>query len=244
MFNVIVGMGIVGTALEKLISLKCDTIGVDVGVCALPDHVHTMHICYPYSDDFISEAVRYIETANPELCIIHSTVVPGTTEKISTQTKCYLAYSPIRGRHNTMLRDILKYDKFIAGINNDSGIAANAFLTSIGFTVKEFSTCRGLELAKLIETTYSGLLIAWAQEVSRFADTVEIDYFDLMHFVADIPYLPPVIFQPGYIGGKCIMGNLKLLDKVRDSSFIQCIRKSNAGVDPDDVQRYPIRLRD
>ena len=242
MLNLVVGMGIVGTALAKLIALNQRVLGIDLEPDNLPAPVHTLHICYPYSDKFVSEVVRYVEAARPELCIIHSTVAPGTTGEIAIQTRCALAYSPVRGRHNTMLMDLLKYKKFVASIGSDAQIAATTFLESVGFSVKEFSSCRGLELTKLIETTYSGLLIAWAQEMNRFAGTVDTDYFEIMRFLSEISYLPPVVFQPGYIGGHCIINNLGLLDEIRQSPFIDCIRQSNAQVEPSEKQLYPVHM--
>jgi hypothetical protein len=43
----------------------------------------------------------------------------------------------------------------------------------------------------------------------------------------EIDFLPPVGFQPGYIGGHCIMPNLELLEQVRRSPFIDVMRESN-----------------
>jgi len=242
MLNLVVGMGTVGTALAKLIALNQRVLGIDLEPDDVPTPVHTLHICYPYSDEFVSEAVRYVEAARPELCIVHSTVAPGTTGEIAAQVDCALAYSPVRGRHNTMLMDLLKYKKFVAGVDPDAQTAAITFLESVGFSVREFDSCHGLELAKLVETTYSGLLIAWAQEMDRFAGMADIDYFEVMHFLSEIPYLPPVVFQPGYIGGHCIMNNLDLLEEVRRSPFIDCIRQSNAQVEPSEKQLYPVLM--
>lgn len=241
MCNVVVGMGIVGTALMRLIAFEYDAFGVDIEKTDMPAEVRTLHLCFPYSDAFIPEAVRYIKDAEPELCIIHSTVIPGTTERIASRTDCKLAYSPIRGRHNTMLLDILKYKKFVAGIDLDSRKTATAFLESINLVVEYFNSCRALELAKLIETSYSGLLIAWAQEMARYADAVNAGYFDVMRFMADIPYLPPVIFQPGYIGGKCIIPNLALLREVKLSPFVESIIGSNSQMKSSEEQLYPIK---
>jgi hypothetical protein len=95
-------------------------------------------------------------------------------------------------------------------------------------TTARMSTFEVLEIAKLFETTYFGLLIAWAQEMDRFHESLGTDYWESLRFVEEIDFLPPVGFQPGFIGGHCVMPNLELLDQVRRSPFVDAIRASNA----------------
>jgi UDP-N-acetyl-D-mannosaminuronate dehydrogenase len=79
----------------------------------------------------------------------------------------------------------------------------------------------------LIETTYLGVLIAWAQETNRFCRAAGADYDDVMQMMREIDYLPPVVFQPGFIGGHCVIPNTYLLEQVRPSPFIDVMRSSN-----------------
>ena len=39
--------------------------------------------------------------------------------------------------------------------------------------------------------------------------------------------MPPVGFEPGYIGGHCVMPNLDLLEQVRRSPLVDAMRNSN-----------------
>jgi hypothetical protein len=48
-----------------------------------------------------------------------------------------------------------------------------------------------------------------------------------MQFMEEVSYLPPVVFQPGYIGGHCVIPNINLLEQLRDSMFTEAIRASN-----------------
>ena len=89
------------------------------------------------------------------------------------------------------------------------------------------STPEALELAKLLETTYFGLLIAWAQEMNRFSETVSADYVEVGKFFREIAYLPNVLFQPGFIGGHCVMPNIDLLQQRFPSEFLQVVQGSN-----------------
>jgi len=101
-------------------------------------------------------------------------------------------------------------------------------LAGAGMRVERFSSPEALELSKLLETTYLGLLIAWAQEVERYAREFEADYCEIMRFTEEIDYFPPVIFQPGFIGGHCVMPNIDLLQTVHSSPLVQAIKRSNA----------------
>ena len=83
------------------------------------------------------------------------------------------------------------------------------------------------ELAKLTETTYFGLLIAWAQEVERYCDKIGADYNDVISFYEDIKYLPPVKYFPGTIGGHCVMPNIKLLGNLVHSEILVAIESSD-----------------
>jgi UDP-N-acetyl-D-mannosaminuronate dehydrogenase len=89
------------------------------------------------------------------------------------------------------------------------------------------TTPEALELAKLLETTYFGLLITWAQEMNRFAQALTVDYLEVGKFFDEIPYLPSVLFQPGYIGGHCVMPNINLLQQRFRSDFLDVVNSSN-----------------
>ena len=100
-------------------------------------------------------------------------------------------------------------------------------MSSAGMNTKRISSTQTLELSKLLETTYFGLLIAWAQEMDRFAKKIDGNYNEITEFFKEISYLPPYVFQPGYIGGHCVMPNIQLLQDQFSSKFLDSIRSSN-----------------
>ena len=89
------------------------------------------------------------------------------------------------------------------------------------------STPEAAELAKLTETTYFGLLIAWAQEVERYCDLTGQDYDEIASFYEEIPFLPPVRYFPGVIGGHCVMSNIDILGRLVDSDLLTAVVTSN-----------------
>jgi UDP-N-acetyl-D-mannosaminuronate dehydrogenase len=126
-----------------------------------------------------------------------------------------------------MRDELLRYTKFVAAKSSvDLQRAATHFIDA-GFSVERMSSYETLELAKLLETSYFGLLIAWAQEMDRFANRVGGDYQETMRFMEEIDFLPPVIFSPGFIGGHCVIPNSQLLETVHHSPFMEAMRRSN-----------------
>jgi UDP-N-acetyl-D-mannosaminuronate dehydrogenase len=227
MKSLIIGLGQVGGALRDVLADSYEVVTRDIAPNRNADGVECVHICYPYTDGFVETVTDYIREYSASLCIIHSTVVPGTTDRVQAATVCDVAYSPVRGRHGQMKTDLLRYTKFVGASTTRAFAKASCYLRNAGFTVRISPSARALELAKLLETTYSGLLIGWAQDMQRFCDKLDIDLADALALTDEVEYLPKHEFYPGHIGGQCIMANLDLLEEVRLSDFAEAIRKSN-----------------
>jgi UDP-N-acetyl-D-mannosaminuronate dehydrogenase len=126
-----------------------------------------------------------------------------------------------------MKEELRHYRKFVAGTSADAVARVEDHFATAGVTTQRMSSFESLELAKLLETTYFGALIAWAQEMDRFAGSVNVDYWETLGFFEEVDLFPPFGFEPGYIGGHCVMPNLELLEQVRHSPFIDAMRESN-----------------
>lgn len=223
----VIGLGETGKPLANLLKKSYKVIEKDIAPSSFRGSIDVMHICYPFSKNFIQMTLKYITEFKPKLAIINSTVSPGTSREIYRLSKIPVAYSPIRGKHKKMNEDLLKYTKFIAAINDDTQKIAETHFEKAGFKVSKLNPLEALELAKLLETTYFGLLIAWTQEMERYCQKFGVDYYQVMEFTKEIDYLPRVIFRPGYIGGHCVIPNLSLLKNVLDSQFLKIILESN-----------------
>jgi len=126
-----------------------------------------------------------------------------------------------------MKQDMLHYAKFIGGITPAAAAEAEEHFRSIGFKTKRVPSPETAELAKLTETTYFGLLIAWAQEVSRYCERFNAQYDEVASFYDEIAFLPPVRYTPGVIGGHCVMPNIEILKQIFDSNLLDAIESSN-----------------
>jgi len=83
-------------------------------------------------------------------------------------------------------------------------------------------------LAKLGETTYFGVQIAFAQDLDRYARRVGADYDEAINFFEEVDFLPRTRYFPGIIGGHCVIPNIQLLRKLADSPMLSAILESNA----------------
>ena len=227
--TLVVGIGEVGSALMKVLERKGPVLWHDIEPREFADPIGTMHFCIPYRSpaEFESTAVSYIRRFKPLLTIVNSTVVPGTTRKIAEQAGAAVAYSPIRGKHARMTEDLLRYAKFVAAPDPAVAEAAERQFASVGMKTRRVARVETLELAKLAETSYFGVLIAFAQELNRYAERVDANYSEMTEFFEEIDFLPSTKYFPGFIGGHCVIPNLHLLKRISPSQLLDAVLDSN-----------------
>jgi UDP-N-acetyl-D-mannosaminuronate dehydrogenase len=133
----------------------------------------------------------------------------------------------VRGKHGRMLEDLRFYTKFVGALDPAAAEQAVRHFESVGLKTKVLSSPEATELAKLTETTYFGVMIAWAQELERYCDQSGQNYQEVTSFYDEIEFFPPVKYFPGVIGGHCVMPNIELLSKLRQSVVLDAIQASN-----------------
>jgi len=224
---IVAGMGEVGRPLLRILGRTYECVGIDVS----PEHINrpcsVLHVCYPFQiQDFTSTTAFYIKKYQPRLTIINSTLSVGTTRKVQERVGQPVVYSPVRGKHARMEQDMLRYRKFVAGFDPQSTWQAAQHFTGAGFKVETFRTPEVGELSKLVETSWLGILIGWAQEVERMAAEYGASYEEVNTFVKEIGFLPSHVF-PGQIGGHCVMPNIAILRGRFPSKLLAAVVESN-----------------
>ena len=226
MTDVILGMGEVGqTLFDLLVDRKFDCVGIDLDdskckkyseneVIKNPEY---LHVCLPGEltgfTDIVLDWIDKIK--NIQVVIIHSTVKPGTTKIIQEKLTIPILFSPVRGVHKRFLNDIKKYTKFISfdGIEIDSKIKRD--LENRFKKIDWMSTTKTAELAKiLVDTTYYGWLINYAQITKMICEKENVDFDEMWKFADEIHENlgnRPKMF-PGIIGGHCVIPNLDLVE--------------------------------
>jgi len=226
MTDIILGMGEVGeTLFDLLIDRKFDCVGIDLDNSKCKNYSENqviqnpqyLHVCLPGElvkfTDIVIEWVDRIK--NIQVVVIHSTVKPGTTKNIQEKLSIPILFSPVRGVHRRFLDDIKKYTKFISfdDANIDSKIKKD--LENRFEKVDWMSTTKTAELAKiLVDTTYYGWLINYAQITKMICEKEDVDFEEMWKFADEIHENlgnRPKMF-PGIIGGHCVIPNLNLVE--------------------------------
>jgi UDP-N-acetyl-D-mannosaminuronate dehydrogenase len=225
---VIVGLGEVGRPLLEIMKGRYQTFGVDINQPASTSQCDVMHICFPFeSGKFVGQVVEYIHQYRPALTVINSTVAPGTTRRIATESSTPVVHSPVRGKHARMQEELMHYAKFVGALDLASGQRAVEHFEGVGMKTKLLTSPEASEIAKLTETTYFGLVIAWAQEVERYCMKLGVKYDEVASFYDEIRFFPRVKYFPGVIGGHCVMPNIAILRQQFPSGLLEAIVKSN-----------------
>jgi UDP-N-acetyl-D-mannosaminuronate dehydrogenase len=228
--NVVAGLGEIGKPILKLISEQHVCVGYDIDSKLMNkskfrkyEKLKTsfLHICIPFNDKFSKNISSLFKKFNPEIIVIHSTVSPFTTKQLQKHIPIPIIYSATRGVHKRMLNDLKKYTKFFAiektAPKRKQAIRAYSILIKkCKIKPKLMKDPITLELAKIVvDTTYYGWLINYAQISNMMAQKYKVDYDEMWSFSDEIHKFlgnRPKMY-PGFIGGHCVIPNLSLIDE-------------------------------
>ena len=226
MTDIILGMGEVGeTLFDLLVDRKFDCIGIDLDNSKCKNYAENkiienpqyLHVCLPGElEKFTDIVIEWInKIKNIQVVVIHSTVKPGTTKNIQERSSIPILFSPVRGVHRRFLDDIKKYTKFISFDNKEINSEIKKDLENRFEKVEWMSTTKTAELAKiLVDTTYYGWLINYAQITKMICEKENVDFDEMWKFADEIHENlgnRPKMF-PGIIGGHCVIPNLNLVE--------------------------------
>ncbi len=226
MKGVIIGAGEIGTALDNILKQYYETFLTNERDFKM-EGIEILHICFPYSDEFVSEVKRYQELYKPKYTVIHSTVPVGTSKGLNA------IHSPVIGLHPFLEESIKTFTKYLGG--KEAGDVADYFRKA---NIKVYITDKSetTELMKLLSTTKFGLDIEYTKEVKRLCDRYKVPYeawtlwndtynkgYEKLGYPEyKRPQLIPIMKK---IDGHCIIPNLDLLK----SRFTTIIKKLIQG---------------
>jgi UDP-N-acetyl-D-mannosaminuronate dehydrogenase len=247
--DVVIGLGEIGTPILQLTSTVTLTVGYDLNKKLMDEkkfneyeklETRFLHICIPFTKNFIPNILKLCKQFKPKGVVIHSTISPGTTKSLQSKLSIPVIYSATRGVHKRMLHDLKRYTKFYsvepnAPLTHWASAEYEKLMKKSGVKVKKMSTPISLELAKIVvDTSYYGWLINYAQLSNMIAIQNKVDYDEMWSFADEIhKHLGnrPKMF-PGFIGGHCVIPNLDLmnnetLDLIRDinSDYAKILKK-------------------
>jgi len=238
--DVVVGLGEIGLPILKLISKKDTAVGYDLNRKLMNENkfkqfqilqTSFLHIAIPITKKFDSNLILLLKKFQPECIVIHSTIPPGTVERLQKRIDVPLIYSATRGVHKRMLKDIKRYTKFFVISKNAprKKWATETYskkMKNYGIKTKQMSKPETLELAKILcDTSYLGWLINYSQITNVIAKNHGVNYNEMWTFSDEIHKVlgnRPKMY-PGYIGGHCVIPNLDLIN----NQTLNLIKKMN-----------------
>ena len=227
--DLVVGIGEIGKSILKLLSKDSIVVGFDLNPDLMDKRkieryknlkTSFMHIAIPVTGKFINNVLKLYKKFQPECIVIHSTIRPGTTEKLQEKLPIPIIYSATRGVHKRMIYDLKRYTKFFGiSVNAPRGKWASyryiKLMKHCGVKTKKMSNPKTLELAKIIcDTSYMGWLINYAQLSNMIANEYGVNYDEMWSFTEEIQKFlgnRPKMY-PGIIGGHCVLPNLDLIN--------------------------------
>lgn len=175
----------------------------------------------PFKGDDHEPDLAYVRMATETICpllkegnlvILESTSPPGTTEIIAQiveektgmrSPQIHFAHAPERVLPGKILREVVENDRIIGGIDDASTDVAAEFYQTFVTGEIHLTDCRTAETAKLVENAFRDVNIAFANELSLMADSLDLDVWRLIELANKHPRVN--ILQPGPgVGGHCI----------------------------------------
>ena len=250
--DVVAGLGEIGLPILKILSKKEKIVGYDINKKLMNEKkflqlnefpTSFLHVAIPVTPKFDSNVIQLYKKFKPDCIVIHSTIPPGTTERLQKKLSSPIIYSATRGVHKRMLRDLKRYTKFFAITNSApkkqwaTKIFSKKMLNS-GIKTKQMSKPETLELAKILcDTSYLGWLINYSQITNVIAKNFGVNYDEMWTFSDEIHKIlgnRPKMY-PGYIGGHCVIPNLELINnktlnliKEMNTSYVKKIKNAKS----------------
>lgn len=187
---------------------------------------------YSFTYDAFRKSIEVVANSiSPNtLCVIETTVPPGTTAKIVYPVfietfrnrkldinKLYLAHSYERVMPGqNYLDSIINFYRVYSGINEESAVKAKEFFESF-INTKAYPLCRlhsttASEMAKVLENSFRAMNIAFIQEWTEYAQDAGVDLFEVIQAIRVRPTHKNIML-PGFgVGGYCLSKDPLLAD--------------------------------
>lgn len=235
----VVGIGEVGSAISSILEEKYLVLKKDIKFDEIKkNQVQVLHVCLPYSSNFVNLVCLQTSLNKPKLIVIHSTVFPGTTEKIYKKTKIPTVHSPVMGTHPNLKKDVLNFVKIVGPCSKKSANLAVRHFKEVGIKTKIISNSTASEIGKLLDTSYYAWNILFCKQVGELSKALGLN-FDEIYIVFNSIYnqgytiikpnvvRPLLQYEPGPIGGHCIVPNAYILDRFIKNDITDFIIKAN-----------------
>ena len=142
--------------------------------------------------------------AEDTVCILRSTVPPGTTERLAERCRFDLIFAPEFLREGSAVSDFLNPDRIVIGAESLEAATEYAeLLRALDRPVLHTAT-RDAELIKVSSNAFLALKISFANEIANLCDAVGADALEVLRGVGHDRRIGQAFLGPGIgFGGPC-----------------------------------------
>ncbi|MDM5231747.1 nucleotide sugar dehydrogenase [Lysinibacillus pakistanensis] len=184
----------------------------DVFIVAVPSPINPDNTAnLEYVRQATASIVPYLKKGN--LVILESTVPPKTVEHVMLPelikanlefgVDLFVAHSPERVIPGRIFEELVNNDRIVGGIDEQSALMTKElYQTFVNGTI-HLTDATTAELVKVMENTYRDVNIAFANELAKLAEKLDVNIWEAIKFANYHPRVNVHFPGPG-VGGHCI----------------------------------------
>ncbi|WP_203332214.1 nucleotide sugar dehydrogenase [Planococcus beigongshangi] len=231
--------------MEKAIDEGFLTVGTqpekaDVFIVAVPSPINSDNTAnLEYVRKATASIVPFLEKGN--LVILESTVPPKTVEDVMLPeliksgleigTDILVSHSPERVIPGKIFEELINNDRIVGGINEESSLKTKELYEIFVKGQIHLTDATTAELVKVMENTYRDVNIAFANELAKMADRLDVNVWEAIKFANYHPRVNVHFPGPG-VGGHCIAVDPWFLVELQPETakLIHLSRNTNDGM--------------
>ena len=197
---------------EGFLTASTTPVEADVFIVAVPSPINPDNTAnLEYVRKATASIVPFVKPGN--LVILESTVPPKTVENVmlpelvktglSIGEELFVSHSPERVIPGKVFEELVKNDRIVGGINAKSAEMTQELYEIFVQGTIHLTDATTAELVKVMENTYRDVNIAFANELAKMADKLDVNIWEAIKFANYHPRVNVHFPGPG-VGGHCI----------------------------------------
>lgn len=197
---------------EGFLTASTTPVEADVFIVAVPSPINPDNTAnLEYVRQATASIVPFLKKGN--LVILESTVPPKTVEHIMLPelikanlefgVDLFVSHSPERVIPGRIFEELVNNDRIVGGIDETSAqMTKELYQTFVNGTI-HLTDATTAELVKVMENTYRDVNIAFANELAKLAEKLDVNIWEAIKFANYHPRVNVHFPGPG-VGGHCI----------------------------------------
>lgn len=197
---------------QELFTVSTQPVAADVYIVAVPSPINPDNTAnLEYIRQATASIVPYLKKG--ALVILESTVPPKTVENVmlpelrksnlTLGEDLFVSHSPERVIPGKIFEELINNDRIVGGITPESAEMTKELYQVFVQGDIHLTDATTAELVKVMENTYRDVNIAFANELAKIAETIDVDIWEAIRFANFHPRVNIHTPGPG-VGGHCI----------------------------------------